>query len=349
VAVAGLRECTPFFNVYKVLITNYASCYAMRILLANPRGFCAGVNMALQSLQAAVVKFDAQAVYVYHEIVHNSNVVRHYADLGVRFVQSLDEVSELSVLMFSAHGVSPEVRREAERKSLHIIDATCPLVSQVHRAVKRYANQGFHVIYIGHPGHDEVVGTVGEAPGQITVISTESDVQTLFENRSQKYSERKLACLMQTTLSVTETQRIVGTLQKHFPGIEVPGKGICYATQNRQEAVRQLAQQADFALVIGSANSSNSRRLREIAEQQGITARLIDGAEEIDLHWFTGHETLLITAGASAPEHIVQACVQRLRDAFDVDFGVDVEEVVTCEEHVVFPLPTGVRYTPNRR
>jgi 4-hydroxy-3-methylbut-2-enyl diphosphate reductase len=315
----------------------------MRILLANPRGFCAGVNMALQSLQAVVVKFDAQMVYVYHEIVHNSRVVKHYADFGVRFVQSLDEVPEFSVLMFSAHGVSPEVRCDAERKSLHIIDATCPLVSQVHRAVKRYASQGFHVIYIGHPGHDEVVGTIGEAPEQITVISTESDVQALVENRLQEYSELKLACLMQTTLSVTETRKIVESLQKHFPDIEVPGKGICYATQNRQEAVRQLAQLADFALVVGSANSSNSRRLREIAEQQGIIARLIDGAEEIDLRWLTGHETLLITAGASAPEHIVQACVQRLRDAFNVDDGVDIEEVVTCEEHVVFPLPAEVK------
>ena len=313
--------------------------YTMRILLANPRGFCAGVNMALQSLRIAVSKFDKQTVYVYHEIVHNFHVVEHYADLGVRFVQSLDEVPEFSVLMFSAHGVAPDVRREAKRKTLHIIDATCPLVSQVHCAVRRYASHCYHVIYIGHPGHDEVVGTVGEAPGQITVISSESDAQALAENRSQNYSELRLACLMQTTLSVTETRQIVETLMQHFPDIEVPEKGICYATQNRQEAVHQLAQLADFAIVVGSANSSNSRRLQEIAEQQGIIARLIDGAEEIDLNWFSGCETLLITAGASAPEHIVQACVQRLKDAFEVD----VEEVVTCEEHVVFPLPVGVR------
>jgi len=312
----------------------------MRILLANPRGFCAGVNMALQSLRAVVSKFDKQTVYVYHEIVHNSGVVKHYRDLGVRFVQSLEEVPESSVLMFSAHGVAPDLRREAEKKSLQMIDATCPLVSQVHRAVQRYASQGYHVVYIGHPGHDEVVGTVGEAPGQMTIVSSESDVQALVENRLENDSELRLACLMQTTLSVTQTRQMVEALRRHFPGIEVPENGICYATQNRQEAVRRLAQGADFALVVGSANSSNSRRLREIAEQQGITARLIDGAEEIDLHWFSGHETLVITAGASAPEHIVQACVRRLQDAFDV---VDVEEVATCEEHVVFPLPVEIR------
>ena len=306
----------------------------MRILLANPRGFCAGVNMALQSLEIAVSRFGRQPVYVYHEIVHNSQVVRHYADLGVRFVQSLDEVPERSVFMFSAHGVAPDVRHEAERKSLHIIDATCPLVSQVHRAVKRYAGLGFHVIYIGHPGHDEVVGTIGEAPGQITVITTESDVQALTGSRSPNYGELRLACLMQTTLSVTQTQQIVASLRHHFPGIEIPGKNLCYATQNRQEAVRQLALRSDIALVVGSANSSNSRRLREIAEQQGIPARLIDGADEIDLQWFSGHETVTLTAGASAPEHIVQACVERLKSTFDVM----VEEVVTCEEHVVFPL-----------
>ena len=310
----------------------------MQILLANPRGFCAGVNMALQSLEIAVSRFDKQTVYVYHEIVHNSRVVSHYADLGVRFVQSLDQVPERSVLMFSAHGVAPDVRREAEQKSLYIIDATCPLVSQVHRAVRRYAGRSYHVIYIGHPGHDEVVGTIGEAPGQITVISTESDVQALVGRRSPNYAELRLACLMQTTLSVTQTQHIVESLRRHFPDIDIPGKNICYATQNRQEAVRQLALRSDFALVVGSANSSNSRRLREIAEQQGIPARLIDGAEEIDLQWFSGHETVTITAGASAPERIVEACVERLKAAFDVT----IEEVVTSEEHVVFPLPTAL-------
>ena len=307
----------------------------MQILLANPRGFCAGVNMALQSLEIAVSRFEKQTVYVYHEIVHNSCVVKHFADLGVRFVQSLDEVPERSVLMFSAHGVAPDVRYEAERKSLQVIDATCPLVSQVHRAVQRYAGQGYHLIYIGHPGHDEVVGTIGEAPGRITVISTESDVQALAESRSPNYAELQLACLMQTTLSVTQTRQIVEALRHRFPGIEIPDKNICYATQNRQDAVGQLALQSDIALVVGSTNSSNSRRLREIAEQQGIPARLVDGAEEIDLQWFSGHETVTITAGASAPEHIVQACVKRLQSAFDVT----VEEVVICEEHVVFPLP----------
>lgn len=310
----------------------------MRILLANPRGFCAGVNRAVMSLDIAVSNFETQTVYVYHEIVHNSQVVNHFSELGVRFVQSLDEVPSHAVLMFSAHGVAPMVRHKAEQKSLHIIDATCPLVSQVHRTVQRYASYGYHVIYIGHPGHDEVVGIIGESPEQITVITTESDVQTLAECHLPSYSEMRLACLMQTTLSVTQTQKIIEALRRHFPDIEIPVTNICYATQNRQEAVRQLAKRADYALVVGSTNSSNSRRLQEIAAQQGIPARLIDRAEEIDLQWFIGIETVLLTAGASAPEYSVHECVEQLRNAFDAD----VEEVVTCEEHVVFPLPIEV-------
>lgn len=309
--------------------------FLMRVLLANPRGFCAGVNMAVQSLDSAVSKYSDQAIYVYHEIVHNSYIVGHYAARGVRFVQSLDEVPPHSVLVFSAHGVSPQIRSEAAEKSLRVIDATCPLVSRVHRAVRRYAEQGYHVIYIGHPGHDEVVGTVGEAPERITVVSSEDEVPALAESRRPNYAEIRLACLMQTTLSVGQTRKIIDLLRQHFPQIEVPDTNICYATQNRQEAVRQLARRSDAAIVVGSANSSNSRRLREIAEQQGVPARLVDGADEIDLQWFSGDETIMISAGASAPEHIVEACVERLQTAFDVE----IEEIVTCEEHVVFPLP----------
>ena len=307
----------------------------MRILLANPRGFCAGVNRAIQSLDLVVPKYGGKGIYVYHEIVHNSYIVRHYTELGVRFVPSLDDVPNRSVLMFSAHGVSPHIRLESQRKSLHVIDATCPLVSRIHQAIGRFAEQGYHIIYIGHPGHDEVVGTVGEAPGKITVISSGEDVSALVESRNPNYSEMRLACLMQTTLSVVHTRKIIDLLQQHFPQIEVPNTNICYATQNRQEAVQQLARRSDAALIVGSANSSNSRRLREIAEQQGIPAKLVDGADEIDLQWFSGNETVMISAGASAPEHIVTACVQRLQAVFNVE----IEEVVTCEEHVVFPLP----------
>ena len=299
--------------------------------------------MAVQSLEIALTKYTGQSIYVYHEIVHNSCVVRHYTDLGVQFVESLDQVPDGSVLMFSAHGVSPQIRLEAENKSLCVIDATCPLVSKVHRAVKRYAEQGYHVIYIGHPGHDEVVGTIGEAPDHITVISPEEGVQKLtqsdFPGVEADGTPPKLACLMQTTLSFVQTRAIVEQLKQRFPEIEVPDGNICYATQNRQEAVRQLARQSDFAIIVGSANSSNSRRLREIAERQGIPAKQVDGANEIDLPWFSGNETVMLTAGASAPEHIVDACVERLRSYFDAT----TEEIVTCEENVVFPLPKPLR------
>jgi (E)-4-hydroxy-3-methyl-but-2-enyl pyrophosphate reductase (IPP and DMAPP forming) len=313
----------------------------MRILLANPRGFCAGVNMAVQTLGRVLATYRNQEIYVYHEIVHNSCVVRQYAEMGVRFVESLGQVPNNAVLMFSAHGVSPQIRREAERKSLRVVDATCPLVSKVHRAVRCYAEQGYHVIYIGHPGHDEVVGTVGEAPEHMTVVSPENVERDLSQSgllpgdtRSGN-TGRKLACLMQTTLSFVQTRQIIEQLKQLFPEIEVPEGSVCYATQNRQEAVRQLAMQADFAIVVGSTNSSNSRRLREIAEQQGIPAKQVDGADEIGLHWFSGSETVMITAGASAPEHIVETCVRRLRENFDAT----TEEIVTCEENVVFPLP----------
>ncbi|MDR1493792.1 MAG: 4-hydroxy-3-methylbut-2-enyl diphosphate reductase [Planctomycetaceae bacterium] len=310
----------------------------MHILLVNPRGFCAGVNRAVQILELAVARYSDKTIFAYHEIVHNSYVVNHFATQGVRFVFSLNDVPNHSVIMFSAHGVSPQIFDEAVKKSLKVIDATCPLVSRVHQAVKNYVEKGYHLIYIGHAGHDEVVGTVGEAPQKITVISSEQEARNLKYQRTPNnlsYKDLQLACLMQTTLSITQTQQIVNILREQFPNIEIPERNICYATKNRQEAVQILAKKSDMALVIGSANSSNSRRLCEIAEQQGIVSRLIDGVDEIDPHWFSGKETLLITAGASAPEYVVQSCLAHLCSMFEVS----VEEIVVCEENVVFPLP----------
>ncbi|MCL2347660.1 MAG: 4-hydroxy-3-methylbut-2-enyl diphosphate reductase [Planctomycetaceae bacterium] len=312
----------------------------MRILLAKPRGFCAGVNMAVQALEEAVRSFDAP-IFVYHEIVHNTWVVNRFAASGVRFVESLGKVPNGSVLMFSAHGVSPAVRREAERKQLRVIDATCPLVSRVHQAVIRYVSQGYHIIYVGHPAHDEVLGIVGEAPEHITVVSSEAEIDAFelnaWEHASeQPFDRKKTACLMQTTLSVDHATQMIEKLRHLFPEMIVPEKNcVCYATQNRQEAVRQLAPQTDIALVIGSPNSSNSRRLEEIATSRGITAHLIDGPDEIKMEWFSGFEMVLVTAGASAPEDVVEACLERLKRSFDVT----VEEITVCEENLVFPLP----------
>jgi len=309
----------------------------IRIILVNPRGFCAGVNRAVQTLEEVVARFSGKKIYVYHEIVHNTSVVRHFAELGVQFVSSLDEVPSCSVVMFSAHGVSPQIHDEAAQKSLQIIDATCPLVSRVHQQVKHYVSRGYHVIYVGHAGHDEVVGTVGEAPEHITVITSEQDARNLVSQKTQNhlsYKDLRLACLMQTTLSVTQTRQIVNLLRQQFPQIEISNNNLCYATQNRQEAVQILARQADTALIIGSSNSSNSQRLREIAEQQGIMSRLIDNENEINPDWFSGQETVLITAGASAPEHVVRSCVARLQSLFEVT----VEEITVCEENTVFPL-----------
>ncbi|MDR1385865.1 MAG: 4-hydroxy-3-methylbut-2-enyl diphosphate reductase [Planctomycetaceae bacterium] len=313
----------------------------MHIILVNPRGFCAGVNRAVQTLEEVVTRFFDKKIFVYHEIVHNTYVVNRFMALGVQFIFSLNAVPEYSVVMFSAHGVSPQIREEAVKKSLKVIDATCPLVSRVHQAVKSYVEKGYHVIYIGHAGHDEAVGTVGEAPQQITVISSEQEARNLTHQRTQNnlpYKDLRLACLMQTTLSITQTEQIVNILREQFPNIEISDKNTCYATRNRQEAVQILAKQADTALVIGSVNSSNSRRLCEIAEQQGIVSRLIDGADEINPQWFSGKETVLITAGASAPEHVVQSCLARLHAFFDVSF----EEVVVREENVVFSLPSEI-------
>ena len=306
----------------------------MKVLLASPRGFCAGVNMAIESLELALEAFGAP-LYVYHEIVHNKYVVSHFCDRGVRFVDQLDDVPEGSTLLFSAHGVSPEVRRVALQRQLHAIDATCPLVTKVHLEAIKYASQGYTVLLIGHEGHDEVIGTMGEAPEAIVLVEEADDVNSL-----QVADESKVAYLTQTTLSVDDANRIINQLKVRFPAIVAPPKeDICYATQNRQEAVSVLASEAQLTLVVGSQNSSNSQRLAELARQRGIEAHLIDGTDDMNPEWFAGVETVLMTAGASAPEVVVEECLDWLRD----HFAARIELRSLREEKVSFPLPKDLR------
>ncbi|HMB05570.1 MAG TPA: 4-hydroxy-3-methylbut-2-enyl diphosphate reductase [Isosphaeraceae bacterium] len=306
----------------------------MKIILANPRGFCAGVNMAIESLERALELFGAP-LYVYHEIVHNKYVVERFLRRGTVFVESLDEVPVGAPLLYSAHGVSPQVRAQAGRRKLRAIDATCPLVTKVHLEAIKYAREGYTIVLIGHEGHDEVVGTMGEAPGRMVLVETAEDVERL-----EVADPSKVAYLTQTTLSVDDANFVIAALRAKFPRIANPPKDdICYATQNRQEAVRELARRADLVLVLGSQNSSNSRRLAEIANSLGPQAHLIDGVVEIRPEWLDGVETVLITAGASAPEDVVQECVEYLQR----NFGATIEEEVVREENVQFPLPRTLR------
>ncbi len=280
----------------------------MKIILANPRGFCAGVNMAIECLERAL-DFFGPPLYVYHEIVHNKFVVERFRDRGTVFVESLDEVPPGSPLLYSAHGVSPQIREQARRRRLLAIDATCPLVIKVHLEAVRYAREGYTIVLIGHEGHDEVIGTMGEAPNQMILVETAADVERL-----DVPDPNKVAYLTQTTLSVDDANVVIAALRKKFPNIANPPKDdICYATQNRQEAVRDLAAQADLVLVLGSQNSSNSRRLAEIANGLGIPVAP-DRRRRRDsrIRWFRGVETVLITAGASAPEDVVQECIEYL-------------------------------------
>ena len=303
----------------------------MQIILAAPRGFCAGVNMAIESLEKAVALYGTP-IYVYHEIVHNRWVVEHFKDKGVVFVDNLEEVPENSYLLFSAHGISPQIRRQSEARKLKTIDATCPLVTKVHLEAIRFARDGYTIILIGHSGHDEVIGTMGEAPEAFRLVQTVEDAATI-----EIESSDQLAYLTQTTLSVTETANITAKLKERFPRIVMPTKeDICYATQNRQEAVRTLSDQADVLLVVGSYNSSNSRRLAELGKARKVPSYLIDGPDDIDLAWFQGSETVLITAGASAPESVVQECVDMLRGRF----GGSVELQSVREEQIRFTLPS---------
>ncbi len=306
----------------------------MKIILAAPRGFCAGVNMAIESLDLTIKAFGTP-VYVYHEIVHNKYVVDTFKSKGAVFVDHLEEVPEGSTLLFSAHGVSPAIRKLARDRKLTAIDATCPLVTKVHLEAIKFAKEGYTIVLIGHEGHDEVIGTMGEAPEAIVLVESQAEIDALpFDDTT------KLAYLTQTTLSVDDANRIIRGLKARFPQIVGPPKeDICYATQNRQEAVHLLAEEADIVLVLGSQNSSNSQRLKEIAKEHGKPAYLIDGAQDIHGEWFSDAQTVLITAGASAPESVVQEVVEYLRDRF----GAAVESRSIRSEDVHFPLPRELR------
>jgi 4-hydroxy-3-methylbut-2-enyl diphosphate reductase len=274
-------------------------------------------------------------IYVYHEIVHNQYVVQHFTKQGAIFVDHLEEVPNGSTVLFSAHGVSPEIRRLAKERALFAIDATCPLVTKVHLEAIKYAREGYTIILIGHEGHDEVIGTMGEAPEAIILVEDEADVDQL-----QFQPTTKLAYLTQTTLSVDDANRVIQRLRSRFPWIANPPKeDICYATQNRQEAVRILCEQADVVLVLGSQNSSNSQRLRELAKDQGKPAYLVDGPEDLQRVWFQPDNRVLITAGASAPESVVQTTTEWLVR----EFNATVREDTIRKEEVYFPLPKPLR------
>ena len=296
----------------------------MKVALANPRGFCAGVDRAIEIVERTLVKYGAP-IYVRHEVVHNRFVVDALRKKGAIFVDQLDEIPEQATVVFSAHGVSKAVWREAHKRNLNIFDATCPLVTKVHGEVRQYRKRGLEIILIGHAGHPEVEGTMGQAEGGIHLVENTADVLNL-----KVKSPGKLAYVSQTTLSMDDTARIIGALRTRFPGIVGPKKDdICYATQNRQDAVKQLAQACDVVFVVGSPNSSNSNRLREIAQARGVPAYLIDGPDEIKPQWLAGKKRAGVTAGASAPESLVAEVVERLGQTVDqaVELGGPVENI----------------------
>lgn len=306
----------------------------MRIILANPRGFCAGVNMAIDSLERALELYGTP-LFVYHEIVHNRHVVDRFRTRGVVFVDSIDEIPHGANVLYSAHGVAPAIRAASAERKLNAIDATCPLVTKVHLEAVRFAREGYTIFLIGHEGHDEVLGTLGEAPKNIRLVQSAEEVATL-----EMPAGSRVAYLTQTTLSVDDAEIIINALRRRFPDIVGPSRDdICYATQNRQEAVKDMVPEADVVLVLGSQNSSNSLRLAELARCHGKSAFLIDGANEIRDEWFQGKHTVLITAGASAPEDVVQECIDYLR----ARHGATVESRTVREEHVSFPLPRELR------
>ena len=303
---------------------------ALQVVLAQPRGFCAGVVRAIDIVERAL-EVHGPPVYVRHEIVHNKHVVAALHRQGARFVADVDEIPPGAVTVFSAHGVSRKVENDAGVRDLRVIDATCPLVSRVHNEARRYAGKGYEIVLIGHSGHPEVEGTMGQVPGPVHLVSNLDDVASLTPG-----NPAKLAYVTQTTLSVDDTREIIAALVKRFPHIRGPDvKDICYATQNRQSAVRQLAERSDVILVIGADYSSNSNRLREIGEEAGTGSHLIPDADGLDPAWLDGVRTVGITAGASAPESLVQGLIDRLRDMFDVT----VSTLGGIEENVIFKLP----------
>ena len=307
----------------------------MKVMLANPRGFCAGVDRAIEIVERALEKYGAP-IFVRHEVVHNRFVVDNLRQKGAIFVDELDEVPEGATVVFSAHGVSRTVRQEADSRGLNVFDATCPLVTKVHVEVTQYRKQGLEIILIGHAGHPEVEGTMGQADSGILLVETLDDVERL-----EVQDADRLAYVSQTTLSMDDTARIVDALRRRFPGIRGPRKDdICYATQNRQDAVKQMVEQCDVVFVVGSPNSSNSNRLREIAEHRDLPAYLVDGPDEILDEWIAGKTCAGVTAGASAPESLVQQVVNKL----DVG-GVKTVELEGPQENISFSLPVRLRRT----
>lgn len=310
----------------------------MEIVLANPRGFCAGVDRAIAIVNRALESFNPP-IYVRHEVVHNKFVVDDLRQRGAIFVDELDEVPDDNIVIFSAHGVSKAVQQEAERRGLKVFDATCPLVTKVHIEVTKYAREGIEAILIGHEGHPEVEGTMGQYDkkngGNIYLVEDEQDVANLVINNVDQ-----VAFVTQTTLSIDDTAKVIDALRQKFPKIQGPRKDdICYATQNRQDAVRDLAAQCDVVLVVGSPNSSNSNRLRELAERMGKQAYLVDNADELDQAWFTPNSKIGVTAGASAPEILIKQVIQRLQD-----WGATVpQELAGREENITFSLPKELR------
>ena len=310
----------------------------MQVLLANPRGFCAGVDRAIDIVERAIALFGAP-IYVRHEVVHNRHVVDRLRDLGAVFVEELKEVPSGATVIFSAHGVSHAVEDEAKERGLTVFDATCPLVTKVHMEVQRYAREGREVILIGHAGHPEVEGTMGRfdtsSGGRMYLVGSDADVRTL-----EVRDPANLAFVTQTTLSVDDTAEIVAALRRRFPLLATPRKeDICYATQNRQDAVKKLLAECDLLVVVGSRSSSNSNRLRELADRAGIPGYLVDGPEDLKREWFEGKQSIGVTAGASAPEILVQRVLEQLRA-----WGAQLpREIAGREERVTFGLPRELR------
>ena len=307
----------------------------LNLVLASPRGFCAGVDRAITIVEKALEMYGAP-IYVQHEIVHNKHVVQRLRKEGAVFVENIDEIPEGSHAIFSAHGVSPEVRKRAEKRKLQVLDATCPLVTKVHREAQRYAQKEHTIILIGHHNHVEVKGTVGEAPEHIFVVGTVEEVSDL-----KIPDEKKVGYITQTTLSLDDTAEIITALKERFPEIKGPAKDdICYATQNRQNAVKALSKEVDLVLVVGAQNSSNSVRLLEVAETTGVKARRIESAAELDPEWLEEVRNVGITAGASAPEDIVQGIVAEISK---MSSSSSVRDLEIVQEDVTFALPTVLR------
>jgi 4-hydroxy-3-methylbut-2-enyl diphosphate reductase len=304
-----------------------------KVLLAQPRGFCAGVEMAVETVERALARYGAP-IYVFHEIVHNQRVVSEFSRRGVVFVQSVQEVPRGARLIFSAHGISPEVREEAKSRGLEIvIDATCPLVEKVHREVRRFAARGYWIVLVGHHGHDEIVGTSGEAAERIRIVSSVPEAEQV-----DIPGPEKVAVMTQTTLSVDDTREIIDALRRRFPHMVTPPKeDICYATQNRQDAIKKLAREVQLILILGSANSENSMQLCKVARSLGVPAYLINHYRDIDPVWLEGIQDVGISAGASAPESLVQETAEFFRRQ-----GAKIGHIGSVEENIHFTLPSGL-------